>query len=50
VLKEYICALSKLHTEDGGSALRYISKPEEKGPVPLLLIDTFTPVMKEALL
>ena len=47
VLHEYIDALSRLHTRGSDFALRYPGEPDEKGPVPLLLLDTFEPIVAE---
>lgn len=43
-LDENIRCLSRLHTKESNFALRYLVEPDEKGPIPLLLIETFLPV------
>ena len=47
LLNQNLCALSSLHNCETDFALRYILSPDQHGPNPLLLIDTFLPVKDE---
>ena len=47
VLDDNTDSLSHLHTSSSDFALRYPGGPDERGPVPLLLLDTFEPIMAD---
>ena len=47
VLDDHIDSLSRLHTSGSDFALRYPGEPDERGPVPLLLLDTFEPIVAD---